>query len=261
MSLAGLLGRGFGPLSGGSTPTPPAVPTLAIADSANGTQAVATISASTTGSTNVVQVQSTSVIGAAWTNAGSRSGNGTVTLTLTRGYYWGRVASTKDGLTSYSNNVYFVVSAADDAILTTILEALQAKVQSLLLSGVAGSSIIIRKLPYDEDVTKPAVVICPYQESLSPNDGTNERDDINYRVSIVLMRASNRDLTSNMNWLALARERIRKSIHNQPLTAAGVDRWIATIEPGTIYIPQSFQQNIDCGYLIARVVSREDRSP
>jgi hypothetical protein len=77
VSLLGLLGRGFGATGAGS---PPATPTLAWADDTDGTGGTATIAASTAGSTN--QLYYMLRTGSLWTLGGTRTGNGTIALTL-----------------------------------------------------------------------------------------------------------------------------------------------------------------------------------
>lgn len=264
MSLCGLQLRGFGATSGGATPAPPAAPTLAVADSENGTQAVATITGSTTGATNAVEVAIVGALGSvSWTSAGSRTGNGTVTMTLARGYYWARVVSTKNDQQAVSNLVYFAVTNGTDAIAYKIGNRLVALIQALALSGVSSSSIVFRKVPYDRQLTKPCIIVCPGPENLNAQAGSNIRDDIDYRFVISFTRASNEDLTDELNTWLRWREQVRSAIHNQRLVVASLanaDPWRGVIEPGTIYIPESFAKNFDVAFLTARITTREARN-
>lgn len=99
--LANLL-RGFGPISTSSTP---ATPALAVADNGNGTGATATITGSTPGSTNTVFAAPIAYSGdLSWTNCGSRSGDGTLSLAIADGRYIGRVDSTLSGLPDAPGN-------------------------------------------------------------------------------------------------------------------------------------------------------------
>lgn len=75
--------KGFGPSGGAGSP--PAAPSLSVVDNQDGTQ-TATISSSTTGSTNVVFTQAAG--SSTWTNSGSRAGDGTVSLSLANGRYF-----------------------------------------------------------------------------------------------------------------------------------------------------------------------------
>jgi|GEM_PF-3866914 len=95
--IVGALLRQFGPTSGTPT-TPPASPTLALVDKADGSGAVATISGSTPGATNTVYTASWGGVGTlTWTARGSRAGNGTVDLSLPPGIYLAYVVSVLDG--------------------------------------------------------------------------------------------------------------------------------------------------------------------
>lgn len=137
-------GRTFGNNTGGST-APPA-PTLVVTDHKDGSGATATISGSAAGSANVVNV-------ALWTgangslsfvNAGNRTGDGDVTLSLTNGQRVAFVTSTVGALSSESNEYVFTstggsnpgsmtgrVDSRLDTILNRIVDRLVKKVDGL----------------------------------------------------------------------------------------------------------------------------------
>lgn len=87
-----------------------ATPTLTVPDIdlASGATVTATISAATDGTTNAVYYKLRSQ--SAWILGGTRSGNGTISLTLPVGTYDARVTSTLDDGSTLSSQVKFVVS-------------------------------------------------------------------------------------------------------------------------------------------------------
>jgi hypothetical protein len=86
---------------------PPATPTLTIKDNRNGTTATALIQGSADGSVNKVYVRR--VGSTATTLAGTRSGNGNITLTLNKGEYFSCITSTLGG-TSANIGSHFYIS-------------------------------------------------------------------------------------------------------------------------------------------------------
>lgn len=104
--LVATLLRGFGPAEISGSVDPPAAPTLSIADNGDGSGAVVTISGSELGSVNVVFVQT---LTGSWSVAGSRSGDGEVSLSLAAGQFLAYAQSTLGGQ-SVSSVVLFSVS-------------------------------------------------------------------------------------------------------------------------------------------------------
>lgn len=130
-----------GTLTVGSNP--PAVPTLTIVDSVDGAHAVATIAGSSAATTNHVLTAVVSVDGLTFVDSGNRSEDGTVTLTLTPGRYWGQVKSDWAGGTSYSSVVYFEVTpleeeTAYDYRVKDIFSLPGDKVKTLVLERITG---------------------------------------------------------------------------------------------------------------------------
>lgn len=93
-------------------------PVLAVADNADGTGAVATITNATGGTTNTVMVGNWNrgIGSVTFTSGGSRTGNGTVSLALAVGIYWGYVQSTATDAEEPSNFVFFRVTDAVTAL-------------------------------------------------------------------------------------------------------------------------------------------------
>jgi hypothetical protein len=91
---------------GGGGGTPPATPTITAVDNGLGTGATVTITLGDASAVNTVYTASLSAM--TWVSSGSRTGNGTVTLTLTPGNYWIQVKSVLGG-TAFSSVIHVTV--------------------------------------------------------------------------------------------------------------------------------------------------------
>jgi hypothetical protein len=233
----------------------PNVPTLTIADNEDGTGAVATIADSTAGTTNVVKV-------ATWygvfTTGGSRTGDGTVALTLAKGPYWAYVESTNGNGTSMSEPLAFRVTTASEAVFYQCLTAVQSVIQSLSLSGVSATDIKVWKTPWVARLNQlPGIVITPVPEKITP--ATNQKDDVEYGVSVAMARVSNQSQTDGMATVLKWREQISRALRYKPLTGVS-EVYTVRVEPGQVFWEPAFQAQHDVGALTIRCVAREPRS-
>jgi uncharacterized protein DUF3168 len=139
--------------------TPP-MPTLTITDHGDGTGATATISGSTAGSTNTVDVVGLASNGSLnWTNGGSRAGDGTVALALADGHYLAVAVSTLSALDSAPSNAYeFSVTggATQPSIRAALYAYLSAQPGITALVGSSPPRICPVKLP--QKVARPALI-------------------------------------------------------------------------------------------------------
>lgn len=200
------------PGAGGSS-TPPATPTLSQpADNADGTGATATISGSTTGSTNTVYVApwTGAIDDLVWTSKAVRTGDGSVSLSLSDGFYVARCESVKSGLpAAFGNNPVFQTTGGGtySSVHKALAEAVKTKIISLLGSAIVGpvsDSVRVRKMPWTNDFSSisptpsdkshayPAIIVCYYdREEIPPSGGTNVRDRIGYPISVAFARPTN----------------------------------------------------------------------
>ncbi len=122
--------------------------------------------------------------------------------------------------------------ADSETILFDILEQIQATVQGLGLDQMPPANVLIQKVPTNrtKDLPAdryPAVIIAPWgPEGINPSDGTNSRDDINYRVGLWILASDAidseqpgqqqaKDFKLYVRW----RQAVRKAFHNQRLTS------------------------------------------
>jgi len=264
MSLVGLglLLRGFG-ASGSALPGPD-TPVLAVADDADNTGATATITASTSGSENIVFTRAVSGgLGTSpWVSSGNRTGNGTVSLNLAAGYYMAYVQSTLNSQQTVSNQVYFVVTTGADAVLVQCLDGVLARLQGMTFAGITNSNFSIRKLPWNRKLTsseaKPGAFISPVPVTVRPQGGNNVRDERGYGVAVVVARISNENLTSDMDATILWRQQIDRAFLNQRLDAV-VENTNCTVEPGSIFNAALFGENYDVFSMTVRCWCLETR--
>jgi len=248
---------------------PPAVPSLAMSDNADGTGAVATVASADSGTTNTVYVQAfNGDLGTGdWTSKGSRTGNGTIAVSLaTAGHYLAYLTSSDgSGGTSVSAVVYFVVTTGADATHYQCLVATQAVIQSLLLDGIANSSVVVKKIPLDrilgpQGISYPGVLVTPARETMDHTAGLNRLDDVGYGVLITMLDADNQEPTvaANINKYLTWRQRISKAFRNQRLSGVP-EIIIAFVDPIEMVMPEAWNKQLWASSLLVRFISRESR--
>jgi len=247
----------------------PSTPTLAVAVQADGTGATATISGSDADATNTIYTQAFSgSTSGSWTNSGSRTGDGTVDLALTTlGPYLAYCSSANADGSAASAVVYFIVSnSSTQSVWYQCLVAAQARVQAASLSGIANSSVIVKKqelsriVRQPDGVTLPAVIITPLRETMRPTEGVNTFDDVGYGVLVTTVAADNQEATvaANLNRDTLWRQQIARAFRNQRLS--GVDEIInAWVEPADFIQLPAWASGLLVSSLAVRFVSREVR--
>lgn len=191
--------------SGGGGPAP-TTPSLAISPNDDGT-ATATISGSTANSTNTIDVVQlgSGDGGAAWTNAGSRTGDGSITLTLGNGSYLATCESSLGGVAANSPSGPFLFSITGGAATTTynsphaaVAHSVQQTIIGLIgtkITGVAADSVRVRKVPsavdFSGDNPLPAGkhaypgILIVYGDRERDLAGVNDRDDIGFPLAVV----------------------------------------------------------------------------
>lgn len=199
--------RGYGPVSGSGTA--PNTPTLSITDNGDGTGAVAAVSGSSGGSSNTVYTAPWAAAGnnLTWTAATPRTGDGTVALSLTDGYYVAKCESVLSSLPSLvSNEPTFQVTGG--ATFTSVSAALAASLVSKLqgmvgtnIIGIATNSIRRRKTAYIEDFSGivplpnnkqfnfPTIIVCYFDQfDLPPDEGPQDRDAIYVPITFLFVQ-------------------------------------------------------------------------
>jgi hypothetical protein len=143
-----------------------------------------------------------------------------------------------------------------ESVFERCLNAVAARLQAISLSGIAASSIVVRKLPWNRNQIMPGLFVTPAKETIEP--ATNLRDDVGYGVQLTLVRASNQELSTNLGAELTWREQISRAFREQAL--AGVaEVYTVRVEPGPVFDAASFANQYDVQTLVLRCVARETR--
>lgn len=250
-------------------------PTLSIADNADGTGGVATISGATAGTIQDVFAQKVDgELGtAAWEMVGTRTSDGTINVTPTAGltgYYWWYCESTDetdsgsdsggtDDETVISNLVYQNLTDGADAVMERCLTGVQSRIQGLSLLDIPNANIIVQKKADEKKVSLPAILISTGgPETMVPTAGTNVRDDIGYPVFVGIVAADNQDQTKDRAKYLKWREQIARAFRNQHLPGV-TEVYTMQIETRDIVAPSWFVNNLFVSSMVIRCISREVR--
>lgn len=237
--------------SGGSVNTP----ALSVADKRDGTGATATISNSTTGTTNTVFTSPWP--GDSFSQSGQRTGDGDVNLSLTVGPHWAYVTSVLGDAFAFSDMVQFRATDASNAVLYRALVAVRDVIQGLSLSGIDNNDIVWRKVPWDREIDHPGIIVSPTKEALQP--ASNLRDDVDYPIMVTMIRVSNQHFTGGMDVFTLWRQQIRRALNRKALS--GVPEVYTTrVEHGSVILPEAFSRMYDVGALLVHCIAREPNS-
>lgn len=246
--------------------------TLALSwtDNLNAT-ATATITGSDVASTNTVYVspvnQTTRPL--AWSSAGSRTGDGAITLAISPGYWFAYCLGTVSSVQVAAAPLIGSVSLASDAIQTLAERAIQARIQALCpltaLATPPGDLPSAQVYHWDaftaaqlEKMTYPAIAVSPAPLAETVGTILTGRDDIGYPVyATILVRCSPLD-QGPVPTVKLWRQAIFRAIRFQPLVLTGT---VYTVKPEPREILEWVTPKYQLLYstLGFRAISREPR--
>lgn len=221
--------------------------TLAISDKADGTGATATIAGSG-GASVTIQVQRPGDI--AWTVAGTITGDGTVSLPLASGYFWGVALAA--GVVS--NLVYFPATTNTDAVAYRCLTGAQAGIQTLSTAGTIGvkaSHVYVKMVLDDKNMHLPAIALTPTDTEQILTTGTNAKDDISHPVVCQIVDRNSKDYVAKLPTYLRWRERIIRFFIHQRLSGVP-ECYTCDIVPEVIFD----QQLRDFQYMVSGFVLR-----
>lgn len=152
----------------------------------------------------------------------------------------------------------------------TILVKTRERLLALELPGIQ-DKVYIRKLPFDEHLQPPYVLVTPPPESTPWQEGTNEKDVANFAVMVAVVLANQRDLTQYMGLQLYWRERIRRKFQCKsrlqwseladaiPVVSTGAYLVKTEVESGDKFIEAAWREQRDASYYLIRVQVREPR--
>ncbi len=258
--------------AGGVSPAAPDVPTLAIADNATTpTGCVATVTGGSTSATHTISYQEVGpnfqLTPPVWVAAGSRTGNGTVALTLPAGIYWFRCDATLNSQVEVSNLVYTALTDGLAAVHERCILAVEAGLVTLVAAGkIPGITNVARV--YDQmelyllGVDMPSIAVCtqlPGQPMSQPElAGTNARDDISYPVMVVILDRSSGNYVANRPGYLLAQQVVFRYFREQRLGTVN-EVYVVKCKEGPTLTFQRGDYQIKGSVLKLACISREVR--
>jgi len=247
------------------SPSRLATPQLVVVDREDGSGVSVSIDGITPQATNQVFVRdfSLDLSTADWRLAGAVNGDGQLQLALPVGHYLAYLTSTWNGQAGVSPVVFSVVSDGSQSLHARCLAAVQSRIRSLGLSGLASENVRIRKVPVDRQLTGgqlPAIVLVPHRAAAPPESGTNGQDDVAYDVLVVIWDRDNQEasISAGMDRQLAWREQISRSFRHQRL--AGVPEiFNAEVEPAEELMLEAWKHDLLASALLLRFYSREAR--
>jgi hypothetical protein len=257
MSIAGIVGLGFGAAAGSVLP-PPAAPGLSVVDGGDGS-AVATITGGTPTATHTVYAASVSDPSAEPVEVGSRTGNGTVSFSLASGVYYAYAIASLHSQSAASAAAIFRVTDGEKSLHWQICKAVQDELLLLALPGIPADKVLLRKhlLRCVSQIGAAGAIVGPIPETLRPID--NGRDEVGYGVLILIAKATDQSLgpdeefDSELGW----RETVQNALSEGGLATSIPEVKRVQVTPGSLNLPGAFASNYDAHVL--RLVAYVDR--
>lgn len=258
-----------------------AVPTLTYADANDGTGGTLTVANSTVGATNTAYVQrldATWYGDEGWVSKGSRTGDGTITITCAPGIYLCYVLSVSGAESNVSIVLQFRASDSLESVYWQCLIAAQTRVRQLELEDIPYHNVTAWKAPLlravGSAITKkagyPCVILSTMEaETLNNDEGTNYRDMVGYPVGVAIVSEMEGEyarkpeydhLETGHNRHLKWRERLRKAFINQRLPGvSGGDIIRCIVEPRVPQIAGLLTDGLEGSAMVFRFFSREAR--
>ena len=226
---------------------------LTITDNANGTGATATITGSSGGSNQVFVQNVDGELGSGtWVLAGSRTGDGTVALTLVKCYWWAFCLTNGNVL---SNLAYFKVSDGLDAVLDRCVAAVKARSQLLSLPCTQRVYDLLHSTA--PTVQYPCIVLTTEGARQTDEAALNGRDDIGHPVRMLVkdlcLKFDEKKRKEYRKW----RQALFRAFHNQRLPGI-IESVMNKVELGEITAASMAEPQMICE-LTVRAITREVR--
>lgn len=240
---------------------------LTIADKRDGTGATATVTGADSAAVTVnVMALHLGVMVGAWVSGGTRTGNGTVSLVLSKGIYFAHATGRVAGAAAISQVVTFGVTDGADPLHYRCMVGIRDVLLGLSLAEITSANVIILKKPYriQNFIGSCGIIISPLPESTAPHD--NRRSEWTPAVQVVMFRASNQCLGEDVDGKAdLFKQeldwRFRLTMALQETSLPGVPE-VARIyaQPGPLLLPEAFAAQYDAGGIVFRCQTYQEQA-
>lgn len=229
--------------------------TLAVADNEDGTGATATITGSSGGANTIYAQRVTGEIGSgSFASVGSRTGDGTVSLALAKGYWFAYCLTAP---ATISDLAYFAVTDGDDAVADRVFQGAKSRLQLLALpftTRVYDVSEIA-----DPSVTYPCTLITTQDGQQTNEKALNGRDDWGWPVVVLIRDVVAKFDQEQRSKFRLWRQAVTRAFVNQRLPGLP-ESVICRVAPGALLrrVPNG-PPNVLETELTIRAVTREVR--
>lgn len=242
--------------------------TLTWADAADGTGGTATIAGADAEAVTVYAqvVDATGLRSPTWVEVGTRSGDGTVSVTLTPAYYWARADGEVSGSPAISNLVYALASDHEDALASRCVDAVAARLAGLIMAAASDAAsasspnerVYKHALPNENLMQYPCILLSHESTQETQEGMTTGKDDIGYPIRVRLIdRADAIQPARRKLWL-MWRQQMFRGLRNQRL--AGITEILTVkVEPGPVLDPQPPEYQIVVLSFVVRCLVRETR--
>lgn len=206
----------------------PTAPTITVTDLANGGGVTVAIVGDAGASHQVYRQRFGD---SDWTAFGvTQVGSGTVTGTITPGYYWWYAKASESGSDSISPVAAVAITRTAVAIDTRMLEGVVALIQTAAAADAIPEVVSARVKKFSDKynpnkMTTPGIAVYG-QQTGSEIGGGNLRDDFQHVLYIALQFPNGKE-----SELALAAERVRRLFHRQRLTGLN-EAYDCVVSPG-----------------------------
>lgn len=236
-------------------------------DSADGTGGVVAV----TGADNTLvtiysqAVDATGLRSPVFASAGTRTGNGNVSVSLSPGYYWLYAQGQVSGSLAISNLAYSYATEATDALASRCVDAVAARLAGLTMAAGSGSVSIPNERIYkrtfaapDGSFAYPCILLCHEGQRESQEGTTTGKDDIAYPINVLVLDRDDASREARRKGWFKWRQQVFRALRNQRL--AGVTEVLTVkVEPSVIVDPKLNDfQVVVLGFTL-RVVCRELR--
>lgn len=247
---------------------PLATPTLTVEDDEDLTGVTAVVASGDSGATNTLYYQNVSgeLGSGTWTSAGSRVGNGTISVSLAvRGFYWWYVKSVLLTESVISNLVYEPVTDGEDDVITRCIAAVVSRVQLLDLEDIGSTGV--HAIPIADDPamrptlpTNPCCVVCEEPTPRQYAAGTNVRDDVGYAIQVLFMDSTGLGPNAPVGKYRMWRQKAERAFRFQRLPGVTESYLACGIEPLKTLSPErpAMYDQMVSGFTV-RVNTREVR--
>jgi hypothetical protein len=225
-----------------------------VADSADGTGVVVTISGSSGGTVTVNKATvSVSAIGA-YSSAGTRTGDGTIGVSGTGYFSW----YVSEGATT-TTPTYQPATDGGDSVWERCLTMVKDRIVTLSLPAIT-SNTNVKVLADLDGLTLPTVIVSPTGESERYLGGPVGRDDVGYPVAVMLLQSTADDVEATRARYLRWRQRVERALHNGKWDERVPEVYTVTVEPAAaIDTGVVSEDRVRLGMLTAVCVARMSR--